>query len=332
MTYRILPILIIIATLSSCVSPKVVEEIKQQRQETFQENQEIKKENTSLSTENIELKDKLSRLNSEITQLISDSTTRAASCRQLQSQLDDLNEAYDLLTAKNSQMMSNKAEETKKLLKELQNTREELLKKEDELLTLEQNLSVKQKELLNTQNELIEREKKVVELQSIINRKDSLLSALKDRISSALLGFEGDGLTITQKNGKVYISLEEQLLFASGSWQVDSRGREALSKLSKALENQQDINVLIEGHTDSIPFGGRGQIKDNWDLSVVRATAIVRILTSSSSIDPERLTAAGKGEFVPIQSNSTSAGRSANRRIEIILTPKLYDLYELLED
>tara|TARA_B100000886_G_C20423956_1_gene492984 strand:+ start:2427 stop:3425 length:999 start_codon:yes stop_codon:yes gene_type:complete len=332
MTYRILSILIIIATLSSCVSPKVVEEIKQQRQETFQENQEIKKENTSLSTENIELKDKLSRLNSEITQLISDSTTRAAICRQLQSQLNDLNEAYDLLTAKNSQMMSNKAEETKKLLKELQNTREELLKKEDELLTLEQNLSVKQKQLLNTQNELIEREKKVIELQSIISRKDSLLSALKDRISSALLGFEGDGLTITQKNGKVYISLEEQLLFASGSWQVDSRGREAISKLSKALENQQDINVLIEGHTDSIPFGGRGQIKDNWDLSVVRATAIVRILTSSSSIDPERLTAAGKGEFVPIQSNSTSAGRGANRRIEIILTPKLYDLYELLED
>lgn len=332
MTYRILPIFIIIATLSSCVSPKVVEEIKQQRQQTFQENQEIKKENTSLSAENIELKDKLSRLNSEITQLISDSTTRGVSCRQLQSQLDDLNEAYDLLTAKNSQMMSNKAEETKKLLKELQNTREELLKKEDELLTLEQNLSVKQKELLNTQNELIEREKKVIELQSIINRKDSLLSALKDRISSALLGFEGDGLTITQKNGKVYISLEEQLLFASGSWQVDTRGREALSKLSKALENQQDINVLIEGHTDSIPFGGRGQIKDNWDLSVVRATAIVRILTSSSSIDPERLTAAGKGEFVPIQSNSTSVGRSANRRIEIILTPKLYDLYELLED
>ena len=332
MTYRILPILIIIATLSSCVSPKVVEEIKQQRQQTFQENQEIKKENSLLSTENIELKDKLSRLNSEITELISDSTSIAASCRLLQSQLNDLNEAYDLLTAKNSQMMSNKAEETKKLLNELQNIREELLKKEDELLTLEQNLSVKQKELLKTQNELLEREKKVIELQSIINKKDSLLSALKDRISSALLGFEGDGLTISQKNGKVYISLEEQLLFASGSWQVDSRGREALSKLSKALENQQDINILIEGHTDSIPFGGRGQIKDNWDLSVVRATAIVRILTSSSSIDPERLTAAGKGEFAPIQPNSTSLGRSANRRIEIILTPKLYDLYELLED
>ena len=196
-----------------------------------------------------------------------------------------MNEAYDLLSAKNSQMMSNKAEETKKLLLEkLQLTREELLKKEDELLTLEQNLSVKQKELLQTQKELVDREQKVLELQSIINRKDSLLTALKDRISSALLGFRSDGLTISQKNGKVYISLEEQLLFASGSWQVDTRGREALSKLSKALENQQDINVLIEGHTDSIPFGGRGQIKDNWDLSVVRATAIVRILTSTSNI------------------------------------------------
>jgi len=199
-------------------------------------------------------------------------------------------------------------------------------------LTLEQNLSVKQKELLSIQEELIDREQKVVELQSIINRKDSLLSVLKDRISSALLGFEGDGLTITQKNGKVYISLEEQLLFASGSWQVDTRGKEALTKLSKALESQQDINVLIEGHTDSIPFGGRGQIKDNWDLSVVRATAIVRILTGSSSIDPQRLTAAGKGEFMPIQSNSTADGRSANRRIEVILTPKLYDLYDLLDN
>ena len=102
--------------------------------------------------------------------------------------------------------------------------------------------------------------------------------------------------------------------------------------MSKSLENQKDIDVLIEGHTDSIPYGGRGQIKDNWDLSVVRATAIVRILTNSSTISPERLTAAGKGEFAPIQNNNTISSRSANRRIEIILTPKLYDLYELLDD
>ncbi len=332
MTCRIFSILIIIVIFSSCVSPKIVEEIKQQRQETFLENQQIKSENSIFSTENIELKDKLSRLNTEINNMIYDSTQRAKSYRQLKTQLEDLNEAYDLLIAKNTQMISNKAQETKKLLNELQSAREDLIYKEDELLGLEANLSVKQKELLKAQNDLFEREQRVVELQYIINRKDSLLSSLKDKISSALLGFEGDGLTITQKNGKVYISLEEQLLFASGSWQIDSRGIEALSKLSKSLENQKDIDVLIEGHTDSIPYAGRGQIKDNWDLSVVRATAIVRILSNSSTINPERLTAAGKGEFVPIQNNNTISGRSANRRIEIILTPKLYDLYELLDD
>ena len=332
MTCRIFSILIIIVIFSSCVSPKIVEEIKQQRQETFLENQQIKSENSIFSTENIELKDKLSRLNNEINNMIYDSTQRAKSYRQLKTQLEDLNEAYDLLIAKNTQMISNKAQETKKLLNELQSAREDLIYKEDELLGLEANLSVKQKELLKAQNDLFEREQRVVELQYIINRKDSLLSSLKDKISSALLGFEGDGLTITQKNGKVYISLEEQLLFASGSWQIDSRGREALSKLSKSLENQKDIDVLIEGHTDSIPYAGRGQIKDNWDLSVVRATAIVRILSNSSTINPKRLTAAGKGEFVPIQNNNTISGRSANRRIEIILTPKLYDLYELLDD
>ena len=332
MTCRIFSILIIIVIFSSCVSPKIVEEIKQQRQETFLENQQIKSENSIFSTENIELKDKLSRLNNEINNMIYDSTQRAKSYRQLKTQLEDLNEAYDLLIAKNTQMISNKAQETKKLLNELQSAREDLIYKEDELLGLETNLSVKQKELLKAQNDLFEREQRVVELQYIINRKDSLLSSLKDKISSALLGFEGDGLTITQKNGKVYISLEEQLLFASGSWQIDSRGIEALSKLSQSLENQKDIDVLIEGHTDSIPYAGRGQIKDNWDLSVVRATAIVRILSNSSTINPERLTAAGKGEFVPIQNNNTISGRSANRRIEIILTPKLYDLYELLDD
>ena len=332
MTGRIFSILIVIVIFSSCVSPKIVEEVKQQRQETFLENQQIKSENSIFSTENIELKDKLSRLNNEINNMIYDSTKRAKSYRQLKTQLEDLNEAYDLLIAKNTQMISNKAQETKKLLNELQSAREDLIYKEDELLGLEDNLSVKQKELLKAQNDLFEREQRVVELQYIINRKDSLLSSLKDKISSALLGFEGDGLTITQKNGKVYISLEEQLLFASGSWQIDSRGREALSKLSKSLENQKDIDVLIEGHTDSIPYAGRGQIKDNWDLSVVRATAIVRILSNSSTINPERLTAAGKGEFVPIQNNNTISGRSANRRIEIILTPKLYDLYELLDN
>lgn len=324
--------LFLLVLLSGCISPKVVEEIKSQKEEIHDENQRIKKENISLNTENTELNDKLIRLSSEVDELIDDTTKQYKSYIQLKEKYDVLNQSYELLSAQNSQMLADKADEAKKLLEELQQTRQELIEKEDELAKIEENLSVKQYELLETQQALEDREKKVIELQSVINRKDSVLNALRERLSNALLGFEGDGLTITQKNGKVYISLEEQLLFASGSWQVDSRGVDALSKLSKALESQKEINVTIEGHTDSIAYGGRGQIKDNWDLSVVRATAIVKILTSSSAISPKRLSASGRGEYFPIASNKTSEGRQTNRRIEIILSPKLDDLYELINN
>lgn len=324
--------ILVLVFFSACVSPKIVEEMNVEQKELKTNNQSLKKENLALTTENTELTDQVGRLSQNVEGLVSDSSQRATQLKQLQTSYNELNDAYELLVDKNSQMMSNKAKETKKLLAELQTTQEDLQLKEDELNELEVNLTKKQKQLIQTQNDLQEREQKVVELEGVISRKDSLVRALKHRISAALLGFEGDGLTITQKNGKVYISLDEQLLFASGSWKVDDRGVEALSKLSKALENQSDINVMIEGHTDSIPYGGRGHIKDNWDLSSVRATAIVRILTESSNISPARLTAAGRGEFVPLSTNKTAAGRSANRRIEIVLSPKLDDLYEMLDN
>ena len=331
MCFRILIFALCLSFTTACVSPKIVEEIKTEQSDLKSNNKSLKKENLQLNTQNTELNAQINRLNQSVNQLVSDSTDRSNTLTQLQNAHQELNTAYDLLLNKNSQMMANKAKETKKLLGELQVIQEELQKKEDELTELEENLSTKQKQLLKTQEELQKRERKVVELEDVISRKDSLVNALKNRISSALLGFEGDGLTITQKNGKVYISLDEQLLFASGSWKVDERGKEALYKLSKVLENQTEINVMIEGHTDSIPFGGRGQVKDNWDLSVVRATAIVRILTESSNISADRLIASGRGEFNPVSTNNTREGRSANRRIEIILSPKLDDLYKILD-
>ena len=331
MSYRILIFALCLGFTTACVSPKIVEEMKTEQSNLKSNNKSLNKENLQLNTQNTELNAQINRLNQSVNQLVSDSTNRSNTLTQLQNAHQELNTAYDLLLNKNSQMMANKAKETKKLLGELQVIQEDLLKKEDELTELEENLSIKQKQLLKTQEELQKRERKVVELEEVISRKDSLVNALKNRISTALLGFEGDGLTITQKNGKVYISLDEQLLFASGSWKVDERGKEALYKLSKALENQTEINVMIEGHTDSIPFGGRGQVKDNWDLSVVRATAIVRILTESSNISADRLTASGRGEFNPVSTNNTREGRSANRRIEIILSPKLDDLYKILD-
>jgi chemotaxis protein MotB len=164
-----------------------------------------------------------------------------------------------------------------------------------------------------------------------LNKKDSTVKELKAKVMDALTGYEGKGLTIAQKNGKIYVSLDESLLFASGSFTVDPKGVEAIKKLAKVLETNSDINVLIEGHTDNVPFTSTGALKDNWDLSAMRATAIVKIITKNSTVDPKRLTAAGKSQYDPIGSNDTKEGRATNRRTEIILTPKLDELFQIIE-
>ena len=205
------------------------------------------------------------------------------------------------------------------------------MRKQDELKALEKKLDNKEKSLDNLNAELKKREERVNELEDILKRKDEAVNALKKKVTDALLGFEGKGLTITQKNGKVYVSLEESLLFASGSTSVEKKGESALIKLAKVLEENTDINILVEGHTDDVPMSGSGQIKDNWDLSVMRATSIVKILTKNSNIDPTRLTAAGRGEDMPLDPANTKEARAKNRRPEIILTPKLDELFKLLE-
>ena len=171
----------------------------------------------------------------------------------------------------------------------------------------------------------------MAELEAILKSKDDAANELKKKLSDALFNFEGKGLTITQKNGKVYVSMDESLLFASGSIAVEEKGIEALKKVAKVLEQSKDINVLIEGHTDDVAMSGKGEIKDNWDLSVLRATSIVKIISKNSSVDPKRLTAAGCGENFPIDPGKTPEARKKNRRTEIILTPKLDELFKVLE-
>ena len=249
-----------------------------------------------------------------------------------QKKYDDLSTTYDLLTSKSSRYMAEKAKETKELLNQLETTQSELFAKEDQLNKSTLELEEKERKLLDSQNELELRSLRVAELEAIINRKDSMVTALKQKISKALIGLEGDGLTIEQRNGKVYISLEEDLLFASGKYEINQTGRQALDKLSDALSYQKDLEILVEGHTDSIPLSGRGLVKDNWDLSVMRATSVVKRLTSNTNLDPTQLIAAGRSEFVPISSNETSEGRGENRRIEMILSPNLDDLFKLLEE
>jgi chemotaxis protein MotB len=223
------------------------------------------------------------------------------------------------------------ARETRRLLGQLQTTQEDLQKKEDRLRDLEANMNERRLELNRLSAELEARNAKMGELQRILSRKDSAVNALRESVSRALTGFEGQGLTVETRNGKVYVSMDEKLLFRSGSYDVDSQGRKALKELAKVLERNKDVNIMIEGHTDDVPYRSGATIKDNWDLSVLRATSVLKILLEDGNIAPSRLTAAGRGETQPIDPAKTATARAKNRRTEIILTPRLDELLKILE-
>ena len=202
----------------------------------------------------------------------------------------------------------------------------------DEIQLKESELSDERSDLDSLQNELASKIARVNELERVIANKEALLSKLKSSLSKALLSFDGKGLTVEQRNGKVYVSMENKLLFKSGSWAVGSEGKQAIKQLAMVLEQNRDISVLIEGHTDDDPFIGDSKLSGNWDLSVKRATAIVRLLLQNKGVMPENITAAGKGEYSPVVPNSSADNRSKNRRIEVILAPKLDEIGKLLQD
>lgn len=245
-----------------------------------------------------------------------DSLTKALSFHRdtinnLRAQVKNLDERLKLLTDQTNtlsenykQLRANSTDEIKKLIKELE--------------TAQANLAA--------------REKRLQEVEDAMAKRDAAVKALRDKLQNALLGFNKSGLTVNIKDGKVYVSLTDKLLFNSGSIEIDERGKEALTELAKVLETQADINILVEGHTDNMKVTNLGQIKDNWDLSVLRSTAVVRFLTESQKLDPNRVTASGRGEIMPVEKINTAEARSKNRRIEIILTPKLDVLYNLLTE
>ena len=327
-----LNIILVLLILSSCVTPKVYNTLVDEHVTTKNALNLEEKKVIKLAGQLEEITEKLQDLKDQISIFRNDSIQNGNALLALQSKYNNLSTTYDLLVSKNSRYIAEKAKETKQLLEQLEQAQSELFKKEDELNKLSNSLNVKENELLKAQKDLESRAKRVIELETIINKKDSIVKELKYSISKALTGLEGEGLTVIQKNGKVYISVEEDLLFASGKYEVNSSGILALNKLATVLATEKDLEILIEGHTDSIPLSGRGMIKDNWDLSVMRATSVVKVLTKNPNLNPLQLTAAGRAEFMPIQTNKTIEGRGANRRIEMILTPNLDDLFELLDD
>jgi chemotaxis protein MotB len=318
--------------LNSCVSLKKYNELEALHKNCTDENTGLKGKNLEYFTLITEQNATLKNLKKHNDVLVADSAANGAIYRDLMHKYKDLNQAYDTLLDKNLALMKGNKFETQKLIAELEKTKEILQKKEDALKKLESELDSKREKLNDLQTSLDEKQLRLDELQSILDKKDSVVKALKNKVSEALMGYENKGLTVKQKNGKVYVSMDESLLFASGKYEVTAKGTDALKKLSKVLETNVDINVMVEGHTDNVPYKGTDQLLDNWDLSAKRATTVVRILLGSSGIHPDRITAAGRSEYVPVDNANTPEARSKNRRTEIILSPKLDELLKIIEN
>lgn len=301
--------------LSSCVSSKVHKDLQSQYDSLESRNQNLQNE---LRDTRSKLEKDLSNLQEEHNRLKAERDQLQQALKTSETNLESLTSSYDALAANSSSAIAENSRRNRELLAELEEKGKAL--------------RAEQQRLEKLQKDLAARSSRIDELEGLIAAKDAKMNALKTAVSNALTNFEGKGLTVEQRNGKVYVSMENKLLFSSGSWAVNTEGRKAVQQLGQVLAQNPDIAVLIEGHTDNVPYGGTGQLTDNWDLSTKRATSIVQILRENPGIDPSNLTAAGRGEFAPVASNQTVEGKAKNRRIEVILTPKLDEINELLKE
>lgn len=325
MIKKILLIAVATLALSSCVSKKVFEDVESKYAKLRTQNRDLSNDLSDAQKELGELRGlKESQTNnlSEMSQKYGDLSSDYDSTK---AQLETLQASYDALEANSSASIAKNAKKNRELLSQLETKQAELAQKKKDL-------AHERDRLEQLKRDLADRSSRIDELESVIAAKEASMKALKDSVSRALTDFEGKGLTVEQRDGKVYVSLENKLLFASGSWTVGSNGKTAVVRLGKVLAQNPDIAVLIEGHTDNVPYGGSGNLVGNWDLSAKRATAIVNILRENRKIDPKNLTAAGRGEYAPIAPNDTAENKSKNRRIEVILTPKLDEVSALLKD
>ena len=303
-------LLLILPLCTSCVSSKIFNEIES-RYAT------LKGENAVLETEHDQLIKNYDSLRYHYGELVGQYEKQSQMLATTSGTLATLQDAYTALEQNSNEALQASIEKNRGLLEEIQIKEGELLSERTRLDSL--------------RNELSSRISRVEELEGLIADKEALMSTLKNALADALVSFKGNGLSVEQRGGKVYVSMENKLLFQSGSWSVASNGKQALKQLGNVLATNPEIAVLIEGHTDSDPYIGNDNLSGNWDLSTKRATEIVKLLLKNNSIKAENLTAAGRGQHLPLATNKTAAGKAKNRRIEVILTPKLDKIAALLE-
>lgn len=312
--------LLVLALLTSCVSKKIYNDLenkfadlKKENRKLADDNEDLTKVKNQLDSDGVKLKADYDKIKTERDKLQADFSASDKNLKTLQA-------SYDALEKDSNEALAANINKNRELLAKLEAKEKSLAAEQDRLNKLKADLEASSKQLS--------------ELEAYIAAKDASMKKLKETLSKSLNAFEGKGLTVHEKDGKVYVSMENKLLFGTGSWAVGTEGKSAVVAVGKVLSDNPEISVLIEGHTDDDKILGNigGGIENNWDLSTKRATAIVTILSENKGVKKENLTAAGRGEFAPLMSNDTQEGKAKNRRIEIILSPKLDEISKMLND
>lgn len=328
----IVPIIMIALLAGSCVTGRKYNTLSDRTNVLLAERDSLKAENIWLAMTNRELTTKSKQLTEETDRITAELTKAQSELTLATDKLNRLTTSYADLQKAQEELVSGRAQETQRLLAELRNAQADLQQKEGIMRDLEMNLDTKKAALDELTYELEKRNARLTELEKMLDAQQKAVRELKAKVSEALFGFEDNGLSVSIKNGMVYVSMDEKLLFKTGSYEIDANGRAALRKLGALLEKNPDITITVEGHTDDVPYrSASGQLLDNWDLSVKRATTVVRVLTQDTKINPKRLVASGRSEYIPVDPAKTPDARQKNRRTEIILTPDLSELYKILE-
>ncbi len=311
---------VVLSLTTSCVSKKIYQDLENKYADLKKENNTLSDENTALKTDKNQLEADKNRLQTELDKVKAERDKLASEYAATKKNLDNLKASYAALEKDSNDALDANIKKNRELLAQLE--------------AKEKALAAEQERLNKLKKDLEASSSRLADLEKMIADKEALMNKLKETLSKSLKAFEGKGLTVENRNGKVYVSMENKLLFESGSWTVGAEGKKAVKLVGDVLGQNPDISVLIEGHTDNDKITGTigGGVENNWDLSTKRATAIVNILSENKAIDKRNLTAAGRGEYAPLMSNETAEGKAKNRRIEIILTPKLDEISKLMNE
>jgi chemotaxis protein MotB len=320
--------LIVAIGFVGCVPQRKFAEVKTAKDESDAENKELQRKLDNISATTKEQGTTIETLKKSVSKLNEDTLLYGKEYRRLRVMYDKVNDLNNELLSKNEKLLSSSLDENRKLLRDLERAKEALQVKEDSLYKLEKSVKEKQAALAKAQKDLFDREIKIKELDSLLQAQRSASELLKAKLEAALLNYKNKGITVREENGKVYVSMEAQLLFPSGKTDINPDGKAAIIQLAKIIQDEKDLNITVEGHTDTDKINSAGLIpRDNWELSVLRSTEVIKLITANSTIDPAQLSASGRSEYHPLDAED----KARNRRIEIILEPNLKELYNIIK-